>query len=398
MSTPQNPPTGRHTDRPTMIAGVPAISMAVYHRIRFKAGDPAAVITIPGRGSTLIIRDIEMERARKTVKVDHVTCPRDWTPAGEFGPLSGDRPTATAQAAAECLARAGVQEIWTDRTLPMIFAWHVQQRGIKLHYDPQMGVRERRSKDHQEVEWLRDAQRVTEGAIEAACRMIAGAHPGADGELSLDGAPLTSERVQRFIDQWLLERGYVDSDSIVAGGPQGGDCHERGRGKLRTEEPIIVDVFPRSKQTLYVGDCTRMIVHGPPGNIPEPIRRMHAVVKQAKDAAIASMRAGVTGEAVHRVVIDVMTRNDFPMGLPAPGDPTTRIAMVHGTGHGLGLDLKEPPLLDLGGPELVSGDAITVEPGLYAPAIGGVRLEDMVIVRDQGVENLNTLHEGLTWT
>ncbi|MBL0927839.1 MAG: aminopeptidase P family protein [Phycisphaerales bacterium] len=403
MNTTAAPSLGR----PTIIAGVPQTNMTVYHRTRFLAGDPAVVITLPagqaggsvGGGSTLILRDIEMERARRTVKVDRVLCPKDFEPlGGGRGGLSGDRPTATAQAAAECLVRMGLREVWTDRTLPMIFAWHIRERGIELHYDPTLGVSQRRAKDEQEVAWLREAQRATEGAIEMACLLIAEAAAGKDGVL-MDGAtPLTSERVRSAIDVWLLERGYGDSDSIVAGGPQGGDCHERGSGPLRTEQPIIVDVFPRSKRTLYVGDCTRMVVHGAPGNIPEPVRRMHAAVKKAKAAGISATRAGTTGEAVHRAVMAVMGEHGYPMGLPGPGDPPTRTAMVHGTGHGLGLEIKEPPLLDLGGPELIAGDAVTVEPGLYCPALGGVRLEDMVIVRPGGCENLNTLHEELTWT
>lgn len=386
------------TTRATILAGVPNINMTVYHRLRFKAGDPAAVITLPDGTSTLIIRDIEMERARAKIKVDKVTCPADWAPLTSGTPLSGDRPTATAQATAECAVRAGIKELWTDRTFPMIFAHHLTERGISLRYDPDLGTLQRRHKDAQEVEWLRHAQKTTEDAIEMACRLIASATPTKDGTLTHAGATLTAERVMSEIDIFLLQRGYGDSDSIIAGGTEGGDCHNRGNGPLRTETPVIVDIFPRSKDTLYVGDCTRMVVHGKPGNIPGEVVKMHAAVKEAKDAAIASMRAGTTGDAVHKVVIAVMAKHGYPMGLPGPNDPPTRTAMVHGTGHGLGLDLKEPPLLDLNGPELLEGDAITVEPGLYQPALGGMRLEDMVIVRKHGVDNLNTLHEGLTWT
>jgi Xaa-Pro aminopeptidase len=386
--------TSSSQGHPTIIAGVPGINMALYHRIRFKAGDPAAIISIPGQGTTLIIRDVELERARRTVKADHHFAPHEMAPASG---LSGDRPTATAQAAAECIVRAGVKEIWADRTLPMIFAWHLAERGVAVHYDPDLGVRQRRSKDAQEVEWLREAQKNTEDAIEFACRMIARASAARDGSLIHDGAPLTGDRVRAEIDLFLMKRGFADSDSIIAGGREGGDCHNRGSGTLRTEEPVIVDVFPRSKTTLYVGDCTRMVVHGPEANIPPIIKKMHAVVAEAKAAAIKATRAGTTGDAVHKVVIEVMKKHGYPMGLPKPTDPPDRIAMVHGTGHGLGLDLKEPPLLDLGGPELVEGDAVTIEPGLYAPAVGGMRLEDMVIVRAGGCENLDTLREGLTW-
>lgn len=381
-------------DRPTIIAGVPGINMALYHRIRFKAGDPAAIIDVPGQGSALIIRDVELERARKMVKATRHIAPGDMVPPDG---LSGDRPTATAQATAEFVVRAGLKEIWADRTLPLIFAHHLAERGVKVHYDPELGVRQRRSKDEQEVAWLREAQKNTEDAIQMACRLIARASAGPDGALAHEGAPLTADRVRAEIDMFLMKRGYGDSESIIAGGREGGDCHNRGAGVLRTGEPIIVDVFPRSKATLYVGDCTRMVVHGREEDIPPVIKKMHAVVAEAKAAAIAATRAGTTGEAVHRVVIGVMAKHGYPMGLPKPTDSPDRIAMVHGTGHGLGLDLKEQPLLDLGGPELVEGDAVTIEPGLYAPSIGGMRLEDMVIVRAHGCDNLNSLHEGLTW-
>lgn len=124
---------------------------------------------------------------------------------------------------------------------------------------------------------------------------------------------------------------------------------------------------------------------------------MHAAVVDAKRAAIAVAKAGITGEEVHDAVSAVITSHDFPMGLPADGDPLTRCAMTHGTGHGVGLDVHEPPLLDKKGPPLIEGDCLTIEPGLYCPAFGGVRIEDMVIVRADGVENLNTIPEGLTW-
>jgi Xaa-Pro aminopeptidase len=110
----------------------------------------------------------------------------------------------------------------------------------------------------------------------------------------------------------------------------------------------------------------------------------------------------VTGEAVHRAAIEVIQREGFSLGFPpvdaADTVPADFCSMPHGTGHGIGLDLKEPPLLDFGGPELVAGDAVTVEPGLYALNLGGVRLEDLVIVTEDGCRNLNKLHEGLEWS
>lgn len=384
----------------TLIAGIPATNRSLYHRIRFLAGDPAASIELPADhpdlpGRTLLIRDIEMDRARSHAKADRVVCPADFTPGSG---LSGDREIATAQATAELLKRARVQRVIGDRSLPLVFAEMIRREGIDLHCDLDLGVLDRRAKDPQEIQWLREAQSITEGAMRMACQLIARAQAASDGTLTHEDQPLTAERVMVAIDLWLLDRGYSNPGSIVAPGPIGADCHERGRGPIKTGQPVIVDIFPQNKKTLYNGDCTRVVVHG---HIPDEVAQMHSAVVRAKQAAIAATRAGVTGEAVHRAAIEVITASGYHTGLPehhgqAGKDPAF-CSMVHGTGHGIGLDVHEPPLLDMKGPELVAGDALTIEPGLYCPAIGGIRIEDMVIVTETGCDNLNTLPEGLDW-
>ena len=385
----------------TLIAGVPATNRSLYHRIRFLAGDPGAAIDLPADhpslpGRTLIIRDIEMERAREHARADRVVAPAEYEPDGG---LSGDREIATAQATAELLRRAGVKTVISDRSLPLVFAEMIKRAGIALECDLDLGVLDRRAKDDHEVELLREAQSVTEGAMRMACAMVAHAEAGAGGALRYAGEPLTAERVMSAIDIWLLECGYANPGSIVAPGPVGADCHERGHGPIRSGEPVIIDIFPQNKRTLYNGDCTRVVVHG---DVPDEVARMHEAVVRAKKAAIEATRAGVTGEAVHRAAIDVITGSGYHTGLPeqngeAGKDPSF-CSMVHGTGHGIGLDIHEPPLLDMKGPELVVGDALTIEPGLYCAAIGGIRIEDLVVVTQDVCENLNTLHEGLDWT
>lgn len=384
-------PTNGHPARATVMGGIPAHNPSFYRRIRFSVGDPAALIEIPGHGATLIIRDIEADRARRKARADRVCVPRDFAPSSG---LSGDRETATAQAAAECLKRAGVKEVVADRTLPMLFAHVIGEAGIRVACDPEMGVADRRSKDEQEVEFLRKAQRTTEQAVERACRMIGGAKPDKSGVLIHDGEPLTSERVRAEIDVWLLQREYDNANMIVSGGPAGADCHDRGSGPLRTGQPVIVDVFPRDKKTYYFGDCTRTVVHG---EVSDDLARMHKAVVDAKRAAIKATRAGVTGAQVHAATKSVITGAGYRMGLPGASDPESYCAMTHGTGHGVGLDVHEPPLLDDGGPELVVGDCLTIEPGLYCRAIGGIRVEDMVIVTRDGCDNLNSIPEGLSW-
>ena len=375
-----------------LIAGIPAQSNALFHRIRFKAGDPAAWISMPQGDTILMIRDIEADRARREVTVDRVVSPAEFEP--ESG-LSGDRETATAQAVAECLGRSRVTEVVLDRSTPHIFVHHLQGVGITVRYDGDFGVLERRAKETVELDALRTAQHDTERAMRMACELIGGADVDDQGVLLVDSEPLTSERVRVRIDVMLLELGYDNPGSIVAGGPAASDCHFMGTGALRTGEPVIVDIYPRSKTTRYNGDCTRCVVNG---TISEQVTRMHAAVQAAKAAGIAAIRKGVTGEAVHRATIEVIADHGYSTGLPPEGAAPDFCGMVHGTGHGVGLDVHEPPLLDFKGPELVSGDVLTVEPGLYGPAIGGIRIEDMVAVTDDGCENFNTLHEGLDWT
>lgn len=384
----------RQTGDATLMAGIPAVNSSLYRRIRFSVGDPVALIELPGNGageSVLILRDIEMGRARQHARVDHVACPADFAPSEG---LSGDRETATAQAAAECLLRAGVEHVIADRTLPLIFAEIVRQAGIAVDCDLQMGILERRSKDEQEIAWLRESQGVTEEVMKMACEMVANAEARDQGRLFREGQPLTSERVRAAIDHFLLDRGYVNPPSIVAGGPGGADCHNLGCGDLKTGQPVIIDIFPRNRATLYYGDCTRTVVHG---RIPEELAAMHAAVREAKRAAQAAVRPGVTGEEVHAATTKAVRDCGYQVGLPGEDQPDSYCALTHGTGHGVGLDVHEPPLLDKNGPELVIGDAVTIEPGLYRKDLGGVRVEDMVVVTKDGCQNLNSLHEGLDW-
>ena len=387
-----NPTT---SNSPRMMAGIPTLNAGLYRSIRFLVGDPVVFLQVPRADgsleSLLICRDIEMGRARLNAAVDQVACPADFTPPDG---LSGDRETATAQSAAEMLRRSGFRNVVVDRSLPMIYAEMLQRAGIGIECDTQWGVMERRRKDAQEIEMIRTAQRITEEVMQLACSTIAHASVGPQGVLLHQGQPLTSERMRTMIDVWLLERDCSNPGAIVACGPVGADCHDHGHGPLFTEQPVIVDIFPRVKSNLYNGDCTRTVVHG---SVSSELARMHQAVVAAKLAATNAVRAGVTGEQVHQATIDAIEKAGYQMGLPAPDAPDTFTSMTHGTGHGLGLEVHEPPLLAAGGPELVSGDVVTIEPGLYCKALGGIRVEDMVVVTDSGCENLNALHEGLCW-
>lgn len=375
-----------------LLAGIPSENPALFHRVRFAVGDPAAWIEIQTAEATeriFIVRDIEVDRARAVVAADRVVPPAHFAPSSG---LSGDRATATAQSVAECLVRAGVKTVTTDRTLPYIFAWHVQQAGIALEYSAEMGVLERRVKDAQEIEWLGAAQRVTEDAILMACQTVARATADRAGVLQHDGSPLTSERLRQAISVYLLERGFSNHhDSIVASWPHSADCHERGSGELKTEQAVIVDIFPQDMRTRYWGDCTRTVVHGA---VNDDLKSMHAAVVAAKAAACAALVPGASADSVHAATTSTLQKHRYQF---ARGQICDEPVMPHGTGHGVGLEVHEPILLDEKGGTLLEGEVFTVEPGLYGRRTGGVRVEDMLVVQRGTPKNLNRLPEGLEW-
>ena len=376
---------------PFLLAGYPDRFPGVYHRIRFLCGDMTVFLDLGAGRTHLIVRNIELPRAKKAGRAKHIWCPEDLAPTGG---LSSDRDTSFAQATAELLVREEIEQIDGDYMLPLLFVNVLQRRGITVRLDPDLGRVDRRMKDAWEVEQLRASQQHTEAAIRYAYDTIAAARV-IDGVLNHEGEALTADRLRSMIAIFLLERGLSNpNDCIVAPGIIGADCHHRGTGPLRIDEPIIIDVFPMHTMTRYWGDCTRTLLRGEPNPL---FMRMHEHVVEAKTAAIAACRAGRTGAAVHQAVLDVFNREGYHIGMPPDDAPDDLVFYPHGTGHGIGLECHEPPILDSLCGDLYNGDALTIEPGLYCKALGGVRVEDMVIARPDGCENLNELPEGLWW-
>ncbi len=378
----------------TLLAGVPLTNQTLYHQTGVLVGDAAALLgNLPPSGeSLLLVRDIELDRARQIGRADRVACANDFSPEGG---LSGDRDVANAQAIVEVLRQRGVKLVLTDRTLPFLYAAHLQGAGIEVQLDDELGVLARRVKTAKEIESLEFAQKITCQAMAMACNWIATADVNSSGELVQDGEVVTSERVRRRITQHLVDENFsLPSASIVATAPHAADCHHVGTGPLKTGLPVIVDIFPRDERTRYYGDCTRTVVHGTP---TDELVAMHRAVLDAKQAACAALRPGTTGNAVHQSTIASLKQHGYHY---IPGseqhDPAVP-AMRHGTGHGIGLDVHEPILLSVDGEEILTGEVFTVEPGIYSSTLGGVRVEDMVHVTNHGAEILSPLYEGLDW-
>jgi Xaa-Pro aminopeptidase len=330
----------------------------------------------------LLVSGLEFGRAKRTSRAASVRR------LGEFDHRERvereGRAAARSGTIAAFLDDHGVSEVAVPDRFPVLLADGLRERGVAVEPEADGVVEATRAvKTDAEVDHVREAQRATEAAIGRAERLLRDATVGGDGGLHHEGESLTSERVKRTIEHELVERDCALADTIVAGGADAADPHDRGSGPLRVDEPIVVDVFPRSKATGYHADTTRTFVVGD----PDPtVREFHETTLAAQAAAFDAIEPGVTGAAAHDAVCDVYEAAGHET---LRSDETADTGFVHGTGHGVGLEIHERPRLSLDADdELEPGHVVTVEPGLYDPDVGGVRIEDLVVVREGGFENL----------
>jgi Xaa-Pro aminopeptidase len=289
------------------------------------------------------------------------------------------------EAELECYVRAirelGITAAAAPPTFPLELADHLRANGIDVYADRELFEEKRRRKTPQEIEGLRRAQCACEAALDVARAMLRDAR--VNGALELDGAPLTVERVKLEIERVFSEHGVVGEEFIVAHGPQTAVGHELGHGTLRPNEPIVFDLFPRDRETGIYSDMTRTYVVGEP---PAELAEWHRLVRQALEATTAATKAGVNGRDLMQLACDLFHEHGFPTQLHKQPGEVLESGFFHGLGHGVGLEVHEPPALSRTGHDLVAGDVITLEPGLYRPGFGGVRLEDILLVTDDGAE------------
>ncbi|MDP2766866.1 MAG: M24 family metallopeptidase [Candidatus Methanoperedens sp.] len=210
------------------------------------------------------------------------------------------------------------------------------------------------------------------------------------GVLWQDGSPLKTDDVRAIIERSLLSNGCEAADIILACGKGSADPHWHGEGELFANEPIVIDMVPRSKKERYYSDMTRTVMRGEP---TEELKNMYSAVLESQVAAIKKIKAGVTGSEIHNVVCDVLEERGYETARGKSGEFTE--GFIHSTGHGVGLDIHEAPNLSENGKELKAGNVVTVEPGLYYRKTGGVRLEDVVVVTKSGCKNLTMFEKNL---
>ena len=353
----------------------------LFYATRFHAPDPFFFVCTRSGRRLLLIGDLELDRARDQADVDEVLSLRQYTDRAE---VTEDASRPRAHAGVECLlAELELHSVRVAEDFPVGIADALRAGGLAVRAVPAPLLPQRARKSAVEIEAIRSALAAAESAMDVAIEAIRQAGIGEDGALVLDHEVLTSERLRRLIHRDLLEAECSAQHTIVTCGAQGCDPHAEGSGPLRERAPIIIDIFPRSTVSGYFGDITRTVVKG---EATAALRRQFDAVLDAQQGALDSIRAGADSRQIHEAVADLFSRRGFETG-----ERDGRLqGFFHGTGHGLGLDIHEAPGIGVRAGILESGHVVTVEPGLYYLEEGGVRIEDVVVVRDADCDNLTT--------
>jgi Xaa-Pro aminopeptidase len=271
--------------------------------------------------------------------------------------------------------RIGLREAVTPNSFPLGIAELLRAHGIALAADYRLFEERRRSKTQAELAGIRRAQRAAERAMDAIRARLRA------------GPPVSCEQLRLEATRAFSDAGATVPDLvIVSHGEQTAVGHEPGSGWIEPGEPIMVDLYPQDPESGCYADMTRTFCLGtPPGELIE----YHRLCSEALAAATAAVRPGVTGREVYGTAADVFEAAGYPTQRTKPQGSVLEDGFFHSLGHGVGLEVHEPPLLGRSGLEaLVPGDVLAVEPGCYRKGFGGCRLEDLVVVTEDGCEVL----------
>lgn len=345
-----------------------AVESGLY--IRFKDGD-----------DVLVVSPLEIDRAREESRAARIVEDREAYVRDAWPQL-----------AARMLRDRHVTHVRVAPNLRAVHLDDLRAQGLEVEVDRDLFVKERRHKAPEAAAAIRAAQQAAESAVVEVVRELAKAEIR-DGVLWSNGGPLTSEQLYAKAQLHLGERGFTCPDMIIAGSPGCALPHFRGTGPIRANAPVIIDIFPTSRTTHFSGDLTRTVVVG---EISDDVRRMHSAVLQAMDAAIESVAAGVQAQEPHHAVCQVLVDRGYATTTAGYEGTEGAAKLNHSTGHGVGLEVHEPPPLrhSVTAP-LEEGDVVTVEPGLYLLGLCGVRVEDTGMVTKNGFENFTTLTRSL---
>jgi Xaa-Pro aminopeptidase len=348
----------------------------MLYATKFFAPDPFIFLQKNGK-RTLVLSDLEIDRGRKQAKADEFVM---------FSQLERETQGKSKKAPpyekvlAHFLRKRGIRSAIVPSNFALGYAQELTANKIRVRATNGLFWPEREAKSEKEIEMIGRALRITETGLKRAIEVLKASKPGAGKRLRWSGTTLTSEMLRAEIDSTILRAGGIPTGTIVAGGDQACDPHERGFGPLYANSLIVLDVFPRAAKTGYFGDMTRTVLRG---RASEDQRKLWETVKAGQALALKKIKAGVDGMAIHKAIQKFFAERGFPTEVRKG----RRVGFFHGTGHGLGLEIHEHPRLQ----KVVLKDrqVLTVEPGLYYPGLGGARQEDVVVVTKSGCRVLS---------
>ncbi len=369
-------------DQTRLIVAASESDADMLYATRFFAPDPFIFLEQNGK-RTLVLSDLELDRGRKQAEADEFVAYSTFEK--EVQGKSKKAPPYE-KVLAHFLSKRKVRSAIVPANFPLGYARELESKKIRLQPTNGLFWPAREAKSESELRLMRKALEITEAGMARGIEVLKRSKPGKGQKLEWSGQVLTSELLRAEIDTAVLRAGGLPANTIVAGGDQACDPHERGHGPLKGNSLIILDIFPRAAGTGYYGDLTRSVVRG---RASEEQRRLWETVNAGQALALKKMKPGVDGLKLHKEVQKFFADQGYPTEL-RNGRQT---GFFHGTGHGLGLEIHEHPRFQR--TVFKVGQVITVEPGLYYPGLGGVRTEDVVAITKSGIRMLSRFENHL---
>jgi len=364
---------------PSLIVADSERSADMLYATRFFAPD-AFIFLEAGGCRSVVLSDLEIDRGRRDATVDEVVAFSDVEKRVESRGKPGFEEVLIQFLREKKVRRARVPYDFSVGIAASLAGAGICVQPGKGHFWPQ---REHKSAD--EVRAIGKALRITEAGMARGLEVLRASRISGSS-LVWTKKDLTSEILRSEIDFAILRAGGLPANTIVAGGLQACDPHERGSGPLRPHELIILDIFPRDAKTGYFGDMTRTVVRG---RASGEQRRLWETVQRGQRMAFRGMKPGASGSDVHEGIKAFFAREGYPTGKR----DGRWVGFFHGTGHGLGLEVHEEPRF--GRCIFQQGHILTVEPGIYWPGVGGCRIEDVGLITDNGVRKISRFPQEL---
>ncbi|MDP3980683.1 MAG: Xaa-Pro peptidase family protein [Chlamydiota bacterium] len=362
-----------------LIIDASELNADLYYATGFLAPDPFIFIEVDEE-KILIMSDLEVDRARSTAKVDRIIA---YSSIKETLQKEGCQSPSTVDIVIKFLKDVDIDRILVPDSFSVGYADKFRARSVCIDVKPAPFFNERLFKKEVEIEAIKKSLYYTELAMAYVIEFIAKSEIRGD-VLYFDGEPLLAEVLRKRGHVFLLEHDMIAEHTIIACAQQSCDPHCEGSGPLLAYQPIVIDIFPRSSLSGYYADITRTVVRG---KASAALKKMYQTVLEGQCIAFERIHNGVDASEIHRAILEYFERCGFKSGLI----DGRQQGFFHGTGHGVGLDIHEPPRIGVEHEVLKTSQIVTVEPGLYYKEIGGVRLEDMVLVKDDGVEILTQM-------